>query len=200
ASTSEVYGDPHEHPQKESYWGNVNPIGPRSCYDEGKRVAETLMMDYHRQNKVDTRIVRIFNTYGPRMAIGDGRVVSNFIVQALRGEVLTIYGDGKQTRCFCYVDDMIDGMVRLMEYAGKDSAEPVNIGSVDERSMNEIVSCLGDILDRKLRLEHRPLPENDPVRRRPDCTRAKQQLGWEAKVPLLDGLRKTVDYFRANLA
>ena len=156
ASTSEVYGDPEEHPQKESYWGNVNPIGPRSCYDEGKRVAETLMMDYHRQNNVDIRIARIFNTYGPRMAIGDGRVISNFIVQALRGQKLTVYGDGTQTRCFCYVDDMIEGIVALMHYEGEDAAGPVNIGSADERSMNDIVDCLGEILGVKLEVERRP--------------------------------------------
>jgi len=196
ASTSEVYGDPTEHPQKETYWGNVNPVGPRSCYDEGKRVAETLMMDYHRQNKVDTRIVRIFNTYGPRMAVGDGRVISNFIVQALKGEKLTVHGDGRQTRCFCYVDDMIEGMVGLMQYAGGDAHEPVNIGSGDERSMNEIVACLGEVLGRKLEVEHRPLPENDPIRRRPDTSRAKQRLGWEPKMALLEGLRRAVDDFR----
>ena len=200
ASTSEIYGDPQEHPQKESYWGHVNTIGLRSCYDEGKRVAETLMMDYHRQNNVDIRIVRIFNTYGPRMAIGDGRVISNFIVQALRGERLTVYGDGTQTRCFCYVDDMIQGLVALMQYEGKDAAEPVNIGSADERSMNDIVNCLGEILGRKLEVEHHPLPENDPIRRRPDITRAKNRLGWQPRVSLLDGLRGTVDYFHAALA
>jgi len=199
ASTSEVYGDPMEHPQKETYWGNVNPIGPRSCYDEGKRVAETLMMDYHRQNKVDTRIVRIFNTYGPRMAVGDGRVISNFIVQALKGEKLTIYGDGSQTRCFCYVDDLIEGMVRLMAYTGKDAAEPVNIGSSDERSMNEIVAALGEVIGRKLEVDYRPLPENDPVRRRPDTTRAQQRLDWAAKEILSEGLRQTVEYFRRRL-
>ncbi len=199
ASTSEIYGNPTEHPQKESYWGNVNPIGPRSCYDEGKRVAETLMMDYHRQNDVDIRIVRIFNTYGPRMAVGDGRVISNFVVQALRGETLTIYGDGSQTRCFCYVDDMIDGFLSLMQYEGEDRFEPVNIGSCDERSMNEIVDCLGDVLGRKLDVTFKPLPENDPVRRRPDTTRAKERLGWSSKVSLADGLARTVDYFRKTL-
>jgi len=199
ASTSEVYGDPMEHPQKETYWGNVNPIGPRSCYDEGKRVAETLMMDYHRQNGVDTRIARIFNTYGPRMAIGDGRVISNFIVQALRGEKLTIYGDGAQTRCFCYVDDLIDGLIRLMEYAGEGAAEPVNLGNCDERSMTEIVGSLGEILGRKLPVEFKPLPVNDPIRRRPDTTRAKQCLHWEPKVALSEGLRRTVDDFRNRL-
>ena len=197
ASTSEVYGDPQEHPQKETYWGYVNPIGPRSCYDEGKRVAETLMMDYHRQNKVDTRIARIFNTYGPRMAVGDGRVVSNFIVQGLGGEKLTIYGDGTQTRCFCYVDDLIAGLVALMKYEGLDAFEPVNLGSGDERSMNDIVACLGEILGRKLDVEYHPLPENDPIRRRPDTTRAKTRLGWQPRTTLQDGLRRTVDYFRS---
>ena len=196
ASTSEVYGDPLEHPQKETYWGNVNPIGIRSCYDEGKRVAETLMMDYHRQNRVDTRILRIFNTYGPRMAVGDGRVISNFIVQALRGEKLTLYGDGSQTRCFCYVDDMIDAMIALMNYEGPDAAEPVNVGGEDERSMIAIVECLGEILGRKLPVEHLPLPHDDPTRRRPDCTRARQRLNWRPSASLLDGLRKTVEYFR----
>lgn len=196
ASTSEVYGDPLEHPQKETYWGNVNPIGIRSCYDEGKRVAETLMMDYHRQNRVDTRIIRIFNTYGPRMAGGDGRVISNFIVQALRGEKLTLYGDGSQTRCFCYVDDMIDAMIALMNYEGPDAAEPVNAGGEDERSMIAIVECLGEILGRKLPVEHLPLPHDDPTRRRPDCTRARQRLNWRPNVSLPDGLRKTAEYFR----
>lgn len=200
ASTSEVYGDPDQHPQPESYWGNVNPIGVRSCYDEGKRVAETLMMDYHRQNHVDIRIVRIFNTFGPRMAIGDGRVISNFVVQALKGEKLTVYGDGNQTRCFCYVDDMMEGVVSLMQYEGEGAAEPVNVGSHDERSMNDIVDCLGQILGRKLEIESRPIPENDPVRRRPDTTRAKERLGWQPRVDLLEGLRRTVEYFRGVLA
>ena len=200
ASTSEVYGDPREHPQKETYWGHVNPIGPRSCYDEGKRVAETLMVDYHRQNHVDIRIIRIFNTYGPRMAMGDGRVISNFIVQALTGEKLTIYGDGTQTRCFCYVDDLIEGMVALMEYEGEDAADPVNVGSSDERSMNDVVKCLGEILGKKLDVEHLSLPENDPVRRRPDTTRATKRLAWQPHVPLLEGLRTTVDYFRTVLS
>lgn len=196
ASTSEVYGDPKEHPQREDYWGHVNPIGPRSCYDEGKRVAETLMTDYHRQNKLDVRILRIFNTYGPRMAVGDGRVISNFIVQALKGEKLTIYGDGAQTRCFCFVDDMIAGMIALMQYTGEDAAEPVNVGSSDEQSMNDIAKCIGQIVGRTLQREHHPLPENDPVRRRPDTTRAKERLNWQPRISLPDGLRRTVDYFR----
>ena len=199
ASTSEIYGDPREHPQPETYWGHVNPIGPRACYDEGKRVAETLMMDYHRQNGVDVRIARIFNTYGPRMAVGDGRVASNFIVQALRGEKLTVFGDGSQTRCFCYVDDLIDGLARLMAYEGDAAAEPVNLGSTEERSMNDLVDCLGKILGRTLEVERQPLPADDPVRRRPDTTRARQRLGWAPKVSLPDGLRKTVEYFRQRV-
>ena len=199
ASTSEIYGDPKEHPQTESYWGHVNPIGPRSCYDEGKRVAETLMTDYHRQNGVDIRIARIFNTYGPRMATGDGRVVSNFIVQALRGERLTVYGDGSQTRCFCFVNDLIEGLVSLMAYEGEGADEPVNIGSGDERSMNDVVTCLGEILGKKLDVDHHPLPENDPVRRRPDTSRAKERLGWHPTVSLQDGLSQTVAYFKSAL-
>lgn len=196
ASTSEVYGDPQEHPQKETYWGHVNPIGPRSCYDEGKRVAETLMVDYHQQNGVDIRIARIFNTYGPRMAVGDGRVVSNFIVQGLKAEKLTVYGDGEQTRCFCYVDDMIDGLVRLMQYEAENAHEPVNLGTSDERSMNDVVSCLGEILGRRLDIERQPLPKNDPVRRQPDTTRALERLGWQPRIGLHDGLKQTVEFFR----
>lgn len=200
ASTSEVYGDPTVHPQPEDYCGNVNPIGPRSCYDEGKRVAETLTMDHRRQNGVDTRILRIFNTYGPRMAVGDGRVISNFIVQALRGEPLTIYGDGTQTRCFCYVDDLIDAMVALMTYEEPDAAEPVNAGSEDERTMNAIVECLGQVMARRLATKRLALPGDDPMRRRPDCTRARQRLGWRPRVSLTDGLCRTVEYFRAAIA
>ncbi len=199
ASTSEVYGDPAEHPQKETYWGNVNPIGPRSCYDEGKRIAETLMADYHRQNGVDIRIVRIFNTYGPRMAVGDGRVMSNFIVQALRGEPLTIYGDGRQTRSFCYVDDQIDGMMALMHYEGSDAHEPVNVGSDEEVSMLELTQLLGEMLSRPLRTVFHPLPTDDPVRRRADTTRARERLGWQPRVRLEDGLAHTVAYFREIL-
>lgn len=199
ASTSEVYGDPLEHPQREEYWGNVNPIGPRACYDEGKRVAETLMMDYRREHGVDTRIIRIFNTYGPRMAVGDGRVISNFIVQALKGEPLTVYGDGSQTRCFCYVDDMIDGMMALMNYEGEDSHDPVNVGSTDERSMNEVASALSEALGRKLNVEYHERPHDDPERRKPDCTRARTRLGWAPHVSLADGLRRTVDYFKTVL-
>ena len=199
ASTSEVYGDPAEHPQTEAYWGNVNPIGVRSCYDEGKRVAETLMMDYHRQNGVDIRIIRIFNTYGPRMAADDGRVVSNFIVQALGGEAVTVYGDGNQTRCFCYVDDLIDGMVRLMQYEGDDAHEPINIGSTEECSMNDLVACLGRVCGRALTVRSEPLPADDPVRRKPDATRARKRLGWEAKVTLDEGMSRTVAYFKESM-
>ena len=197
ASTSEVYGDPTEHPQREEYWGHVNPIGPRSCYDEGKRVAETLMMDYHRQHKIDIRIIRIFNTYGPRMAEGDGRVISNFVVQALRGETLTVYGDGTQTRSFCYVDDLISGMVALMKYAEPNAHEPVNVGSQDERSMLDVVNTLGEILGRKMDVKFDPLPHDDPVRRKPDITRAKQRLGWSPQTSLHDGLSRTVEYFKS---
>lgn len=196
ASTSEVYGDPLVHPQREDYFGNVNPIGPRACYDEGKRVAETLMSDYHRQHRVDIRILRIFNTYGPRMAVGDGRVVSNFVVQALRGEPLTVYGDGAQTRSFCYVDDLLDAMVGLMEYTGSDAHLPVNAGSADERTMNEIVEEIGGILGRKLAVQYHQRPGDDPERRRPDCTRARMVLNWQPRVPLAEGLRRTIDYFR----
>jgi len=199
ASTSEIYGDPKVHPQPEDYWGHVNPIGLRSCYDEGKRVAETLMMDYHRQNGVDIRIIRIFNTYGPRMAIGDGRVVSNFIVQAFHNESLTVYGDGSQTRCFCYVDDMIDGFCRMMQYEGDDAYEPVNVGATTENTIIELIDALGGVMGRKLEVVHQPLPGDDPVRRRPDISLAKQRLGWQPKVPLRDGLAKTVEYFRTIL-
>ena len=199
ASTSEVYGDPLEHPQRESYWGNVNPIGPRSCYDEGKRVAETLMMDYHRQNKVDTRILRIFNTYGPRTAVGDGRVISNLIVQALRGQPLTLFGDGNQTRSFCYVDDMIDAFVTLMDYEGPGATEPVNAGSTEELTMRQVVEILGSIVGQKLKVEFQPRPDDDPLRRKPDNTRAKERLRWEPRVPFAEGLRRTLNYFRETL-
>jgi len=199
ASTSEIYGDPLEHPQKETYWGNVNPTGVRACYDEGKRVAETLMMEYHRQRGVDTRIARIFNTYGPRMAVGDGRVISNFIVQALRAQPLTVYGDGSQTRCFCYVDDLIDGLFGLMRCAAPDAAEPVNLGASDERSMREVVAALSALMGRDLPVRNLPLPADDPQRRRPDCTRAARLLGWKPKVDLAEGLRNTVEYFSTLL-
>lgn len=196
ASTSEIYGDPTVHPQTESYWGNVNTIGPRSCYDEGKRVAETLMMDYHRQNGVDTRIARIFNTYGPRMAVGDGRVISNFVVSALRNEPLTIYGDGQQTRSFCYVSDLVDGLIRLMTYEGPDAHEPVNLGNPDEFSIAQLVTCLGDVLERPLRTEPKPLPQDDPTQRCPDISRATERLRWSPTIPLREGLQETIAYFK----
>ncbi|HEY2847355.1 MAG TPA: GDP-mannose 4,6-dehydratase, partial [Pyrinomonadaceae bacterium] len=196
ASTSEVYGDPIEHPQTEGYWGNVNPIGLRSCYDEGKRVAETLMMDYHRQGHVDTRIVRIFNTYGERMLENDGRVVSNFVVQALRGEELTIYGDGSQTRSFCYVSDLVDGLIRLMnaETAG-DIHMPVNIGNPGEFTMRELADEVGKATGKEIRVKNLLLPADDPRQRKPNIERANRLLGWEPKVPLAEGLKKTAAYF-----
>ena len=194
ASTSEVYGDPAVHPQKEDYWGNVNPIGIRSCYDEGKRVAETLFMDYHRQNKVDIRIVRIFNTYGPRMLMNDGRVVSNFIVQALKGEDLTIYGDGNQTRSFCYVDDMVEAFVRMMDQ--DEIIGPVNVGNPGEFTMLELAHAVLDQTGSKSKIVYQPLPGDDPKMRRPDISLAKKALGWEPKVNLFDGLQKTIEYFK----
>jgi UDP-glucuronate decarboxylase len=196
-STSEVYGDPEEHPQKESYWGHVNPIGIRSCYDEGKRVAECLMMDYHRQNKVDTKIVRIFNTYGPRMAIDDGRVVSNFCVAALRGEDLTVYGEGKQTRSFAYIDDLVEGLVRMME--APDFIGPVNLGNPDEFTMLELAAMAIELSKSSSRLVFKPLPPDDPTRRRPDISLARQRFGWEPKIPLREGLTRTVEHFRREL-
>jgi len=197
ASTSEVYGDPHEHPQKESYWGNVNPIGVRSCYDEGKRVAETLFFDYHRMNKVDIRVMRIFNTYGPRMHPNDGRVVSNFIVQALKGNDITIYGDGSQTRSFCYVDDLIDGMIRLMN--ADDTVGPVNIGNPGEFTIKQLAEEVISLTGSKSKIIYQPLPSDDPKQRQPDITLAKERLGWEPKVGLKDGLVKTIEYFRGDL-
>jgi len=199
ASTSEVYGNPTVHPQPETYWGNVNPIGPRSCYDEGKRAAETLCMDYHRNNGVDIRIARIFNTYGPKMAPDDGRVVSNFIMQALKNEPLTMYGDGQQTRCFCYVTDMVNGLIQLMKYESPgipDAYDPINLGSTTEISMNTLANELCTIFGQPLNLTHNPLPKDDPTRRQPDITRAKERLGWEPTVSLEDGLKATVEYFR----
>lgn len=195
ASTSEVYGDPLVHPQTEDYHGNVNPIGLRSCYDEGKRVAETLMMDYHRQSRVDTRIVRIFNTYGERMLENDGRVVSNFIVQALRGEELTIYGDGNQTRSFCYVSDLVDGIIRLMNAEADDIHLPVNLGNPGEFTMNQLAEQVGIITGKKIRIKHLDLPQDDPKQRRPNIERAQRLLGWSPTVPLAEGLKKTVEYF-----
>ena len=194
ASTSEVYGDPNVHPQDESYWGNVNPIGRRSCYDEGKRCAETLFFDYHRENGVDIRVVRIFNTYGPRMLADDGRVVSNFIVQALKGENLTVYGDGSQTRSFCYVDDLIDGFVRLMEQ--EKTVGPVNIGNPGEFTMLELAELVLKKVGGKSKVTNLPLPADDPKQRRPDISLAKEALGWEPKVPLEEGLERTIAYFR----
>ncbi len=196
ASTSEIYGNPEVHPQTEDYWGNVNPIGIRSCYDEGKRVAETLAADYHRQQGVDIRIARIFNTYGPNMAVDDGRVMSNFICQALRDEPLTVYGEGSQTRSFCYVSDLVDGLFRLMD---SETYEPVNLGNDREISMLELVQSISRVIGRELPVEYRPLPQDDPVRRRPDLTRARQVLGYEPRVSLEDGLRQTVTYFAGQL-
>lgn len=198
ASTSEVYGDPKEHPQKEGYWGNVNCIGPRSCYDEGKRVAETLMIDYHRQNGVDIRIVRIFNTYGPRMAVSDGRVVSNFIIQALNGQSITLYGEGSQTRSFCYVSDMIDGMIRMMNCEG--FIGPVNLGNPNEFSIKELADLVLEITKSESKMEHKPLPENDPTQRQPDITLAKEKLDWDPTIQLREGLEETIEYFRGILS
>jgi len=197
ASTSEVYGDPQQHPQEETYWGHVNPIGERSCYDEGKRVAETLMMDYHRQNQVDVKIARIFNTYGPRMAVSDGRVVSNFIVQALGNEPLTIYGEGSQTRSFCYVSDMVEGMIRMMN--SDHFTGPVNLGSSTECSIASLAELVLKITRSRSEIVHRPLPQNDPVQRCPDITLAKEKLKWEPFVPLREGLEETIKYFRKIL-
>ncbi|MBA2378799.1 MAG: SDR family oxidoreductase [Blastocatellia bacterium] len=199
ASTSEVYGDPLIHPQTEDYFGNVNPIGPRSCYDEGKRVAETLMMDYHRQNGVDTRIVRIFNTYGERMLENDGRVVSNFVVQALRGNPLTIYGDGTQTRSFCYVSDLVEGIIRLMNTEGETLHLPVNIGNPTEFTMNELAGEVGKVTGRKVKIEYLPLPQDDPKQRQPNIDRARNLLGWAPTIPLADGLKRTADYFGKHI-
>ena len=196
ASTSEVYGDPIIHPQVESYWGNVNPIGIRSCYDEGKRCAETLFMDYHRQNNVKIKIIRIFNTYGPRMSANDGRVVSNFIVQALKGENITIYGDGKQTRSFQYVDDLVEGMVRMME-TGDDFTGPLNIGNPGEFTMLELAEKVIEITGSKSQIVFEPLPQDDPRQRKPDITLANEKLnGWQPNIKLDDGLKYTVDYFK----
>lgn len=193
ASTSEVYGNPEVHPQPETYWGHVNPIGVRSCYDEGKRVAETLLSDYRRQHGLEARIARIFNTYGPNMAVNDGRVMSNFICQGLRNEPLTIYGNGEQTRSFCYVSDLVEGLLRLME---SDVAEPVNLGNDREISMLELVQTIEKVMGRKLEVVSKPLPEDDPVRRRPDLTRAREELRYEPSVTLEQGLRETTAYFR----
>jgi len=198
ASTSEVYGDPEEHPQKEGYWGRVNPIGPRSCYDEGKRVAESLMINYHQQNRVDIRIVRIFNTYGSRMALNDGRVVSNFIIQALKGEPLTIYGQGEQTRSFCYVTDLIDGVVRMMDQPA--CIGPINLGNPQEISIRELADLVLKLTGSRSQIVSLPMPQDDPIQRKPDIGLAREKLGWEPRVSLEDGLKETIPYFRNQLS
>jgi UDP-glucuronate decarboxylase len=198
ASTSEVYGDPEVHPQQESYWGRVNPIGPRACYDEGKRCAETLFFDYHRQHSLRIKVARIFNTYGPRMHPNDGRVVSNFIVQALKGEDITLYGDGSQTRSFCYVDDLVDGLIALMA-TGSDVTGPMNLGNTGEFTMRELAETVLQITGARSKIVHRPLPQDDPKQRQPDISLARRELGWAPKVALADGLRETVAYFRRTL-
>jgi UDP-glucuronate decarboxylase len=195
ASTSEVYGDPDVNPQKEDYWGRVNPIGPRSCYDEGKRAAECLMMDYHRQNNVKVKIARIFNTYGPRMALNDGRVVSNFVIQALKGENITVYGDGSQTRSFCYVDDMIDGLIRMME-SDNGFLGPVNLGNPDEFRILDLAKTVISMTGNRSKIVHRPLPQDDPMQRNPDISLARKILGWQPHVNLEKGLERTIAYFR----
>ena len=197
ASTSEVYGDPSEHPQTESYWGNVNPVGIRSCYDEGKRAAETFFMDYHRQNKVDIKIIRIFNTFGPRMLRDDGRVVSNFIVQSLKNEEITIYGKGDQTRSFCYVDDLVDGIVKMMKT--EDFTGPVNLGNPEEYTILELAKMIIELTRSKSRIVFNPLPEDDPKKRKPDISLAKEKLGWEPVISVRDGLLKTIEYFKKEI-
>lgn len=199
ASTSEVYGDPRVHPQTEDYWGNVNPIGPRSCYDEGKRCAETLFFDYRRQHGMPVKVARIFNTYGPRMHPNDGRVVSNFIVQALRGEDITIYGDGNQTRSFCYVDDMVEGFLKLMD-TPDDFTGPVNIGNPREFTIRQLAELVVEMVGSKSRLIWKPLPADDPMQRQPDITLAREVLDWQPTMPLEAGLKKTIDYFEALLS
>ena len=198
ASTSEVYGDPSVHPQTEEYWGNVNPIGPRSCYDEGKRCAETLFFDYRRQHKLKIKVARIFNTYGPRMHPNDGRVVSNFVVQALRGEPITMFGDGLQTRAFCYVDDLVDGLIRLME-SGEDVTGPINLGNPGEFTMRELAELVLELTGSASKIEYRPLPADDPRQRKPDISKAKDVLGWGPTTPLREGLSRTIEYFDALL-
>ncbi len=193
ASTSEVYGDPTVHPQPETYWGNVNPIGIRSCYDEGKRVAEALFFDYHRQNGVDIRVVRIFNTYGPRMLVNDGRVVSNFIVQALRNEPITVFGDGLQTRSFCYISDLVEGILRMMDCEG--FTGPVNLGNPGEFTILELAELVKEMTNSKSEIVFKPLPENDPCRRKPAISLAKEKLNWEPKISLREGLKYTIEYF-----
>ena len=193
ASTSEIYGDPTQHPQQESYWGNVNPLGPRACYDEGKRAAETLFFDYHRQHKVDIRVVRIFNTYGPRMAINDGRVVSNFIVAALKGEDIEIYGDGTQTRSFCYVDDLVEGITRML--IQEETPGPINLGSLYEHSMIDLAKTVITLTGSKSKVINKPLPIDDPKQRQPDLTLARKYLNWEPNIEPEVGLEKTIKYF-----
>ncbi|MCB1195325.1 SDR family oxidoreductase [bacterium] len=197
ASTSEVYGDPQVHPQPEEYWGNVNCIGLRSCYDEGKRVAESLFFNYHRQNNVDIKVVRIFNTYGPRMLENDGRVVSNFIVQALKGADITVYGDGSQTRSFCYVDDLLDGLIRMME--SKNFIGPVNLGNPGEFTIRELAEKVIALIGSKSKIAFKPLPSDDPTQRQPNIALAKEKLGWQPSIPLKEGLEKTIDYFKRTL-
>jgi len=196
-STSEVYGSPEVHPQPESYWGHVNPIGLRSCYDEGKRVAETLTMDYHRQNKVDIKIIRIFNTYGPRMALNDGRVVSNLVIQALREEPLTIYGEGLQTRSFCYVSDLIEGFIAIMH--SENILGPLNLGNPEEHTILELAEIILKLTQSSSTIEHKPLPSDDPIRRCPDISSVKEKIGWTPKIELEQGLQKTIDYFQEKL-
>jgi UDP-glucuronate decarboxylase len=194
ASTSEIYGDPTVHPQPESYWGNVNTIGPRACYDEGKRCAETLFFDYHRQHNLDIKVVRIFNTYGPRMHPNDGRVVSNFIIQALQGQPITIYGDGQQTRSFCYVDDLVEGFMRMMD-TGPEFSGPVNLGNPNEFTIKELAEEVINLTGSKSQLVNKPLPQDDPRQRQPDISLAREKLGWEPKTQLRAGLTKTIEYF-----
>ncbi len=197
ASTSEVYGDPQVHPQIENYWGNVNPIGIRSCYDEGKRCAETLMMDYHRMEGIDTKIVRIFNTYGPNMSPDDGRVVSNFIIQALKNENITIYGDGTQTRSFCYVDDLVDGLIKMMN---SDLIGPINLGNPSERTILDFAKLIIKITNSKSKIIHTTLPKDDPTKRQPDITLAREKLNWQPKINIYEGIDKTVKYFKSFLS
>jgi UDP-glucuronate decarboxylase len=199
ASTSEVYGDPEVHPQTEEYWGRVNPIGVRSCYDEGKRCAETLFFDYRRQHNLPIKVARIFNTYGPRMNIYDGRVVSNFVVQALKNEPITIYGDGTQTRSFCYVDDLVDGLIRLMN-SSEDVTGPINLGNPEEYSMLDLAKLIIELTGSKSQIVHKPLPQDDPTRRRPDITKAKEILGWQPTTPVRQGIGRAIEYFRRVLA
>jgi len=198
ASTSEVYGDPSIHPQKETYWGNVNPVGIRSCYDEGKRCAETLMMDYHRQYNIDTKIVRIFNTYGPNMALNDGRVISNFIIQALKNEDITIYGAGTQTRSFCYVSDLVAGLIKMMNNS-KQFTGPVNLGNPSERTVLELANLIIKMTNSKSEIIYKPLPEDDPVRRKPDIELAKKHLDWQPEIDIENGLKQTIEYFSKKL-